>query len=172
MNLKQIVTGLLAFGVISVLVVGALLAQDSEDDDMPEMMDPGLSSVQSELSFDDTVARAQEVLEAEGFGIPLVLDHSANAASVDLELPPTTLIVFGNPMVGTSLMQESRTMAIDLPQKFLIWQDDMDQVFIVYNDPEFLSARHSVMEQDAKLDNIADRLQELAEIIATAPSDG
>lgn len=152
--------------VAGVLIVGSLVAQDDDDgDDM--MMDPGLVTVQSELSFDDTVASAEQILEAEGFGIPLVLDHQANAGRVDLELLPTTLIVFGNPMVGTSLMQESRSMAIDLPQKFLIWEDENGDVFITFNDPLYLANRHGVVEQDEKLGNIANRLQSLAEMIGT-----
>lgn len=153
--------------VASLFAVTFIFAQDTDGEDDDMMMDPGLLTVQSELSFDDTVASAQEILEAEGFGIPLVLNHSANAASVDLELPPTTLIVFGNPMVGTSLMQESRSMAIDLPQKFLIWEDDMGDVYITYNDPLHLANRHGVTEQDEKLGNISNRLASLAEMIAT-----
>ena len=156
-TLMSLLVGLLAINVF---------AQDSDTDE-GEMMDDGLLTVQSNYSFDETVATAQQILEEEGFGIPLVLDHSANAGSVDLELPPTTLIVFGNPMVGTSLMQESRSMAIDLPQKFLIWEDDAGNVYITYNDPLYLANRHGVTEQDEKLANVADRLQSLAEQIAT-----
>lgn len=141
-------------------------AQDT-DDAMDDMMDDGLVTVTSELSFEDTVMSAQQILEAEGFGIPLVLSHTDNAASVDLELPNTTLIVFGNPMVGTSLMQESRSMAIDLPQRFLIREDEDGVTYITYNDPAFLANRHGVTEQDEKIGNIANRLAALAEMVAT-----
>ena len=165
MNKKRL-SIVMIFLLLSALITGVILAQD---DDSDEDMDQGLVTVQSELSFDDTVASAQEILEAEGFGIPLVLDHQANAARVDLELLPTTLILFGNPMVGTSLMQESRSMAIDLPQKFLIWEDEEGEVYITYNDPSHLAARHGVTEQDEKLEAIANRLQGLAEMIATTP---
>lgn len=153
--------------VIGILLSGVLLAQDEDADDMMEEMDPGLITVASEQSFEDTVASATMILESEGFGIPLVLDHQANAASVDMELLPTTLIVFGNPNVGTSLMQESRSMAIDLPQKFLIWEDEMGDIFITFNDPLHLAHRHGITEQDEKLGNIANRLQSLADMIAT-----
>ena len=167
MNFQKLFVGIISIFLVALLAVGALIAQDDSEED--DMMDPGLMSVQSEMTFDETVASAQEILEAEGFGIPLVLDHRANAARVDLELPPTILILFGNPMVGTSLMQESRSMAIDLPQKFLIWEDDMGDVFITYNDPLHLAHRHAVTEQDEKLETIAGRLQSLAEMIATTP---
>lgn len=164
MNKKRL-SIVMVFLLLSVFITGTLLAQDDSGEDM----DQGLRTVQSEQTFDDTVTSAQEILEAEGFGIPLVLDHQANAASVELDLLPTTLIVFGNPMAGTSLMQESRSMAIDLPQKFLVWEAEDGQVYITYNDPLHLAARHGVMEQDEKLESIADRLQSLAEMIATTP---
>ncbi len=166
MNIKKMSLGLVFLFLLSVLISGVLVAQDDMDEGE---MDPGLLTVSSELTFDETVASAQEILEAEGFGIPLVLDHQANAARVDLELLPTTLILFGNPMVGTSLMQESRSMAIDLPQKFLIWEDEDGAVFITYNDPVYAGARHGVTEQDGKLEAISERLQGLAEMIAVTP---
>lgn len=161
MTFRKFSTGLLIALLSSLFIFSVLSAQDDSDE-----MDNGFRSVQSELSFEDTVLSAQQILEAEGFGVPLVLDHSANAASVDLDLSPTTLILFGNPMVGTSLMQESRSMAIDLPQKFLVWEDDAGNVYISYNDPLYLADRHEVTEQGEKLDAISNRLQSLAEQIA------
>lgn len=163
--MKKVSLALLASLLISMLAIN-VFAQDSDSNE-DDMMNDGLLTVQSNYSFDETVATAQQILEEEGFGIPLVLDHSANAASVDLELPPTTLIIFGNPMVGTSLMQESRSMAIDLPQKFLVWEDDAGNVYITYNDPLYLANRHGVTEQDEKLTTVAARLQSLAETIAS-----
>ena len=135
-----------------------------------ETMDNGLVTVTSELSFEDTVISAQQILQSEGFGVPLVLSHDANARTVDLELGQTTLIIFGNPMVGTSLMQEARSMAIDLPQKFLVWEED-GMTYITYNDPAYLANRHGITEQDEKIGNISNRLASLAQTIATtAPS--
>lgn len=156
---------------VVLLLVVALAAVALAQDEMSEMMDDGLRTIESEQSFDDTVAAAQAAVEAAGFGVPLVLDHSANAASVDEELPPTTLIVFGNPAVGSGLMQQSRTTAIDLPQKFLIWEDMDGVVFITYNDASFLAARHGWMEMEPAIDNINNALAGFAEQAATMSAD-
>ena len=71
------------------------------------------------------------------------MDHSAGAANVGLELEPTIEIFFGNPAVGTPLMQIARTVAIDLPQKILITQAD-DGVRVLHNDPGYLATRHGL----------------------------
>ena len=90
------------------------------------------------------------------------LDHAANAASVGLELAPSRLIVFGNPALGTPLMQDERTVAIDLPQKMLVYEDAAGDVFVLYNDPEYLAQRHGLTDVDDEIDTITMALQGLA----------
>ena len=124
----------------------------------------GLVTVESDQSFDATVQRIRgdlEDLSDEGFGIVAVVDHAANADSVGLDLPHTTLFIFGNPAAGTPLIQASRTVGIDLPQKLLVWEDG-DQVFVTYNDPDYLAARHGIEGQDQRLEAIAATLRRLA----------
>ena len=64
-----------------------------------------------------------------------------DAAGVDLELPPTQLIIFGKPEGGTLLMQAKRTVAIDLPQKMLVWEEN-GKTKIAFNDPTWMLDRH------------------------------
>ncbi len=161
--------------LVGVLVLGAVVAfaQDddsSEDMDMVEMMDDGMITVQSEKGFDETVAALQAAIEEAGFRIPAVIDHSANAGSVDLDLPPTTLIIFGNPNVGTGLMQAERSLGLDLPQKFLVWEDMDGAVFITYNDPVFIAERHGLMEIDETIERISGALANFA-AAGAAPAD-
>lgn len=145
-------------------VVGLVAAQEDDEDTMgmDMMAEPGLITIESDQSVEDTVNAITAALDAAGFIVPLVVDHSANAANVDLELPPTTLIIFGNPNVGTQLMQASRSVAIDLPQKMLVWEDDEGQVFITYNDPQYLAARHGIDGMDELLGNVATALGNFA----------
>ena len=89
------------------------------------------------------------------------VDHAANAASVDRELPPTTLFVFGNPDVGTPLMRAARSVAIDLPQKLLVWADG-SAVRVSYNDPTYLADGHGIDGQDDRLEAVGDLLRRLA----------
>ena len=154
--------------IVVVLLVGAVvtLAQD-ESPTLEE--DNGLVNVESEQSVDDTVASLGAILTEAGFAVPLILDHSANAARVDLELPPTRLIIFGNPNAGTPLMQTQRTIGLDLPQKMLVWEDEDGTVYITYNDPMFLARRHGLEDMDEPLTNISNALANFAEMGASTP---
>ena len=106
----------------------------------------GLISVKSSHDVKVTADRLETVLNQKGMNVFIRIDHAAGAAKVDKELRPTELIIFGNPKVGTPLMQCSQSAAIDLPQKALIWQDNKGSVWLSYNDPEYLNGRHGLKE--------------------------
>ncbi len=124
----------------------------------------GLVTVQSTKNFNATVDSLTEILDSRGFRIPLVLDFNIrdSAYRVPSRKHLPTLIVFGNPSVGTPLMQESQSVAIDLPQKFLVWKNKHREVFITYNDPAFLADRHRIVNQDGRIANIQGALADLA----------
>jgi uncharacterized protein (DUF302 family) len=96
------------------------------------------------------------------------IDHAAGAAKAGKSLPPTELVIFGNPKVGTPLMLCSRSIAIDLPQKALIWEDASGAVWISYNDPQFLKLRHNTQGCDPVLGKIATALANFANKAAAA----
>jgi uncharacterized protein (DUF302 family) len=77
-------------------------------------------------------------------------------------------VIFGNPKVGTPLMQCVQTAAIDLPQKALIWQDENGQAWLTYNDPQYLATRHGMDGCEAFLDKVKDALKNFAKA-ATQP---
>lgn len=101
----------------------------------------GLVIKPSSYSVEETAQRFIQVLEAKGLTIFATIDHAQNAAGVGLPLSPTRVIIFGNPNVGTPLMQCQQSIGIDLPLKLLVWQDEQG-VKIAYNDPHYLSERH------------------------------
>jgi len=121
----------------------------------------GLVIVTSDESVDATVDRIKSDIEESPLTLLTTIDHAENAASADLELPPTTLLLFGNPAVGTPLMQASRTVAIDLPQKMLIWEED-DETRVAYNDPTYLAERHEIDGQTDRFEQIRSVLDGLA----------
>ena len=82
-----------------------------------------------------------------------LIDHSGEAANVGMQMRPTKLLIFGNPQAGTPLMIASPTVAIDLPLKALIWEDNSGKVWVSYNTPDYLQARHNLPEDLLK--NIA-----------------
>ncbi len=102
----------------------------------------GLIVKASPYSVEETETRFKQILEAKGLNLFATVDHEQNAAGAGLELRPTRVVIFGNPKVGTPLMQCQQTIAIDLPQKVLIWEDDQGQVQLAYNDPQYLGGRH------------------------------
>ncbi|MGA9538755.1 MAG: DUF302 domain-containing protein [Desulfobacterales bacterium] len=130
--------------------------------------DNGLVNVKSAHSVKDTANRLEKALTNKGMTVFIRIDHAAGAKKVGLALPPTELVIFGNPKVGTPLMQCSRSVAIDLPQKALIWEDDQGQVWLTYNDPAYLAARHAITGCEAVLEKVGGALQNFA-AAATKP---
>ncbi len=102
----------------------------------------GLESISSRNSVDETVHRLTSLLEKKGIKLFVVVDHSGEAQTVGLQLPPTKLLIFGNPVAGTPIMQAIQTAAIDLPLKLLVWEDEKKQTWISWNTPEYLQQRH------------------------------
>jgi uncharacterized protein (DUF302 family) len=101
------------------------------------------------------------MVDAQKLRILATVDHGANAAGVDQELPPTRLILFGNPELGTPLMRSARTVAIDLPQKLLVWEDQDGRILVTYNDPLYLQERHRIEGRDEILVTISSALSNL-----------
>jgi uncharacterized protein (DUF302 family) len=102
----------------------------------------GLVSIPSPHSVASTIDRLTSALEAKGMRIFARIDHRAGAEQAGETLRPTELLIFGNPKVGTPLMLCGQSMAIDLPQKALAWEDAQGQVWLSYNEPVYLAQRH------------------------------
>ena len=104
----------------------------------------GLVMLDSPLSPKDTMDRVEAEIVARGMTVFARVDHSAGAAAVGLPLRPTEVLVFGNARGGTPLMQAVQTIGIDLPLKFLVWQEADDRTRLAYNDPQWLAERHGL----------------------------
>jgi len=106
--------------------------------------DNGIITVKSSHEVKATADRLENTLKQKGMTVFIRIDHTAGAQKVGQKLRPTELIVFGNPKVGTPLMQCRQSTAIDLPQKALIWEDEEGTVWFSYNDPNYLVERHGI----------------------------
>jgi len=91
-----------------------------------------------------TVKQFKKALKANNMTIFKVIDHAKGAKGVGLDLRPTTVVIFGNPKVGTKFMQCSQKAAIDFPMKMLVHEDSRGRVWVSYNDPNYLANRHRV----------------------------
>ena len=128
----------------------------------------GLISVKSSHDVKVTADRLENILNQKGMTVFIRINHSAGAQKVGKKLRPTELVVFGNPKVGTPLMQCSQSVAIDLPQKALIWQDDKGQAWLTYNDPNYLAQRHGLSDCTEVIKKVEKALSNFAKA-ATMP---
>ena len=120
----------------------------------PAFADNGLINIKSSFSVNETADRFETVLKSKGMTMFIRIDHAEGAASIGTSLRPTQLIVFGNPKVGTPLMQCNQNIAIDLPQKVLIFEKLNGEVWLSYNDPAYLATRHDIKECGTVLNKI------------------
>jgi len=101
----------------------------------------------SAYSVDETLNRLEVVLKKKGITVFARVDHKAGAGNVGLAMQPTQLLIFGNPKMGTPLMNENRLMGLDLPMKALAYRDDASQVWLAYLNPAELQQRHNIKNQ-------------------------
>lgn len=121
----------------------------------------GVINVKSKHSVAATADKLEKVLLSKGMKVFTRVPHSEGAKGVGIDLRPTELIIFGNPKVGSPLMKCAQTVALDLPQKALIWQDADGAVWISYNDPAYLKQRHNIQGCDPVLKKVTGALGKL-----------
>jgi uncharacterized protein (DUF302 family) len=113
----------------------------------------GIVKIPSHHSVDETVDKLKTILQSKGVTLFALVDHSGEAEKVGMKMPPTKLLIFGNPKGGTPLMLAAPSAALDLPLKILVAEDGHGKVWISYNSPEYLKERHGF--PDNLLQNIA-----------------
>jgi uncharacterized protein (DUF302 family) len=106
----------------------------------------GIVDKGSNYSVDETVERLKTILQSKGVTLFALIDHCGEAAKVGMKMPPTKLLIFGNPKAGTPLMLAEPAMALDLPLKILVWEDGQGKVRVSYNSAEYLHQRYGLPE--------------------------
>lgn len=107
-----------------------------------------IETVKSQYTTEEGVRKFEKVLEEKGLSVFYVIDHAQNAKNSEMELLPTTLVVFGNPKMGTVLMQCNRSMGMDLPLKMLFYSDYEGNHWISYTNPEYYSLKHNIRDKN------------------------
>jgi uncharacterized protein (DUF302 family) len=110
----------------------------------------GIVSKPSKYSVPETLHRLETILTAKGIKVFALVDHSGEAEKAGLKMPPTQLLIFGNPKGGTPVMLANPTAAIDLPWKALAWQDADGQVWLSYNDAAYIRHRFGLSDDVVK----------------------
>ena len=113
----------------------------------------GVVSKASPYSVAETLTRLEELVRARGLKVFAHIDHSGEAEQAGLKMQPAHVLVFGSPKAGTPLMVASPLLALDLPLKVLVWQDEGGKVWVSYTNPDFLASRYAIPQELVK--NIA-----------------
>jgi uncharacterized protein (DUF302 family) len=124
---------------------------------------PGLVALKSAHGVSETVRRLESELKKADAAVLAKVDHAAAAAKIGVKLRPTIVVVFGNPRLGAPLLACSQTAGIDLPQKALVWEDERGQVWLGYNDAQYVADRHGAASCGDAVKKMAAKLRALAE---------
>ena len=145
----------LLFVVSIISSAGVLKAQD------------GFHQVKSQHPVAATVARLTAGLEEKGMHIFATIDHQQGAEKAGLDLRPTSLVIFGNPRVGTKLMQCDQRTGLALPLKMLIWQDEQGAVWIGYWEPAEMAAKYGLDACAEVLEKVKNAMANFAHMAAS-----
>ena len=121
----------------------------------------GMITKKSQFSVKVTLDRLEKVLRKKGITIVTRWSHDKGAKKVGIKLRPTELLIFGNPKLGSHFFTSQQTSGIDLPLKALAWQDESNQVWLTYNDPQYIADRHGINDRPAIVSKMTAALNNL-----------
>lgn len=113
---------------------------------MPKSND-GIVRVKSSYNFQETIARLKKDIAAKGIRFFSEIDQTELAAGAGIKLNPSTLLVFGNPPLGTQFMTANPNAGLDWPVRLLVVQDSAGVVWTVYTDFDWIAARHGIVNR-------------------------
>jgi uncharacterized protein (DUF302 family) len=105
-----------------------------------------ISVVPSEVTFDETLKRLREATAERGLTLFAEIDHAANARAGGLEMPPSTVLIFGSARAGTPLMLKAPDIALELPLRVLVREEGTGGAVLAYGDPRRLARSFNVEE--------------------------
>lgn len=123
---------------------------------------PALTTIESKLSVKEAADQLAKALEDKGLKVAARVDHAAGAKANGLDMAPAEVIMFGNPKLGTPLMQANPEIAIELPMKIVIWQDKAGKTQVGYASPDTLKARYGIKDKDEIFKTMSGALQAFA----------
>jgi len=123
----------------------------------------GLITKTSTHSVKQTMDTLEKIVRDKNFNVAARVNHAAAAIKAGKTLRPTEVLIFGNPQLGTLLMQSNQSIGIDLPLKVLVWEDDQGVVTLAYNDPTWLAKRHGITDRDKAFTKMAGALNKFTD---------
>jgi len=124
----------------------------------------GLIVKKSQFSVSETITRLENALTNKGITVALRWSHDSKAKAVGIPLRPTELLIFGNPKLGSNMFTSKQTAGIDLPMKALAWEDENGDVWLGYNDPNYIAARHGITDRAEVVKKMSGALNKMSDI--------
>lgn len=128
----------------------------------------GLIVKKSQFSVSETITRLENALTKKGITVALRWSHDSKAKAVDIPLRPTELLIFGNPKLGSNMFTSKQTAGIDLPMKALAWEDENGDVWLGYNDPNYIATRHGITDRAEVVKKMSGALNKMSNIAVGA----
>jgi uncharacterized protein (DUF302 family) len=171
---RDFLVGVMAAGLAVAVTLGCFVLIEYFRSDKEPTMNPtdlagaDLVTLPSAYGATETVERLKSLLSQKKIQVFADIDHAAGAQKVGLPLRPTHLLIFGNPQVGTPLMQSQQTIGLDLPLRVLVWEDEAGKVWLTYHRPEYVAQRYQILDHDEAVKSLGAGLAALARA-ATSP---
>jgi uncharacterized protein (DUF302 family) len=153
---RRLTTGFanLAMSLLLVFVVASAARADSDD---------GIVRVKSAVPMAEAIARIKADIAAKGIKFFSEIDQSKLAADAGIKLPPSVLLVFGNPPLGTQFITANANAGLDWPVRLLVFENDKGEVWTAYTDFDWIARRHGIK-------NRADQFKMASNVIASITS--
>ena len=141
---------LIALVVAAALGASAGANSQNSADARPIVGADGVVKVKSAYSMEETIARIKQDIAAKGITFFSAIDQQQLAADAGIKLPPSTLLTFGNPALGSQFITSNPQAGLDWPVRLLVQQDDNGNVWAIYTDFGWIARRHGITDRDAQ----------------------
>ncbi|MFM9846255.1 MAG: DUF302 domain-containing protein [Hyphomicrobiaceae bacterium] len=132
----------------ALLVTTAALPADAADTTDVRPVGDGIVRVKSSYAFDETVERLKQDIAGKGILFFLAVDQAKLGADAGVNVRPSTLLIFGNPPLGTQFITSNANAGLDWPVRLLVTQDERGAVWAVYTDFQWIAQRHGIRDRD------------------------
>ena len=126
----------------------------------------GIVKVKSAYSVNETIERLRQDIATKGIMFFMVVDQSKLAANAGITLRPSTLLIFGNPPLGTQFITSNPNAGLDWPVRLLVSQDDQGGVWAVYTDFAWIAQRHQIKDREAQFKMASNVIQSITSSVA------
>ena len=135
--------------MIAALSSVLLVAKSTANRAGPPAFEDGVVRVKADYPLPEAMARMQQDIAAKGIMMFSTIDQAKLAADAGIALRPSTLLVFGNPALGSQFITSKAQAGLDWPVRLLVQEDENGQVWATYTDFDWIARRHRITDRQA-----------------------